>query len=237
MLGVRYLTSDSVSRASDMRETELKISQIETMLKDDDSEEAMNIAAASGVQALSYAVKSGDLTAIDEICSNVDAYVFRSRTLYTDEELQDELATMEEKLDRLVSDSSSDTVSITAEMPGVFSSVMDGFETVGPENLENLTPASLVAVFTDSNKSNKNSLGKLITGIKWYYAAAMDTEDAKKLSDSAELVFSGEYNGTLRMAVESVGMDAGGRCVVVFFFGYGYIGYSWCADRFGDRGI
>lgn len=219
VLGVRYLTGDSVSRASEMRETELKISQIETMLMDDDSEESMDAAAASSVEMLSYAVKSSDLSSIDEICSNVDAYVFRSRTQYTDEELRDELDTMEAKLDRLASDSSTDTVSMTAAMPGVFSSVMDGFENVGPEDIKNLTPTSLVAIFTDSNKLSKNSLGKLITGIKWYYAAIMDTEDAKILSDSAELAFFGEYNGTLRMNVESVGMDAGGRCVVVFSSG------------------
>ena len=60
--------------------------------------------------------------------------------------------------------------------------------------------------------------GKLISGIKWYYATTVDTKTAKKLEQQgkATLDFSKTYNASVQMTVEKIGPVEDGRCVAVF---------------------
>lgn len=69
---------------------------------------------------------------------------------------------------------------ITAPAAGLYSAVVDGYETVlTPESLEDMTPSRLTAVRADSGV--RSSVGKLILGDTWYYAAVMSAGEAEEL--------------------------------------------------------
>lgn len=217
-LAVRYLTGDSVERAAEIRETELRIAQLEA-LSSASTDEGAAVLARESARTVATMAANGTFSDIDAVCADVSAYIFAGGESYTPEELEEELTIARARLKRLTGASGSDTVSISAQVSGVFSTSVDGFENIGPEMLEGLTPHALVALFKDS--SGDDGAGKVITGLRWYYASAMKTDQARKLEigQKKELTFTGDYNGTLEMRVESIGTDSGGSCVVVFSCG------------------
>jgi hypothetical protein len=114
--------------------------------------------------------------------------------------------------------------SVQAEQPGAFSSAVDGFEAIlTPAILPDLLPSGYDELLAQSgDEPDPNLLGKLITGFTWYYAAVMDTEDARQLSGGEHeggvtLRFVGDRPRTLTMRVQSVGPDEDGRCMVIFY--------------------
>ena len=107
---------------------------------------------------------------------------------YTDsdtEDLASQIETLEAQLKTLRSQAASSTRRITAPASGLYSAVVDGYETVlTPEGLRDLTPSALKAVKPDD--SVRSQVGKLILGDSWYYVAVMDAEKAKELRESGK---------------------------------------------------
>ena len=63
--------------------------------------------------------------------------------------------------------------SITAPAAGLFTSTVDGYEALSPAALENLTPDGVAALEHTSPSTPANTIGKLVTAKKWYFAAVM----------------------------------------------------------------
>ena len=59
--------------------------------------------------------------------------------------------------------------------PGVFMAETDGFEALGPGDLEELDPEGLEALLRQRPRPDRNARGKLIRGYAWYYAALTET--------------------------------------------------------------
>ena len=106
---------------------------------------------------------------------------------------------------------------ITAPVSGLYSAVVDGYETVlTPESILELTPSQLSAVKADSGTTS--GVGKLVLGDSWYYVAAMRTEEAQALKEAGELTlrFAKGVERDLTVTVAHVRPEENGRCVVVF---------------------
>lgn len=106
---------------------------------------------------------------------------------------------------------------VTAPVSGLYSAVVDGYETVlTPESILELTPSQLSAVKADSGTTS--GVGKLVLGDSWYYVAAMRTEEAQALKEAGELTlrFAKGVERDLTVTVAHVGPEENGRCVVVF---------------------
>ena len=106
---------------------------------------------------------------------------------------------------------------VTAPVSGLYSAVVDGYETVlTPESILELTPSQLSAVKADSGTTS--GVGKLVLGDSWYYVAAMRTEEAQALKEAGELTlrFAKGVERDLTVTVAHVGAEENGRCVVVF---------------------
>ena len=107
------------------------------------------------------------------------------------------------------------TTRITAPVSGTYSAVADGYESVlTPEVLETMTPSQLSSA---APQSVSTTVGKLIQGSAWYFAANVNEEDAASLKENSRL--------TLRMA-SGVGFDLpvtltrisaaeNGKCLIV----------------------
>ena len=110
---------------------------------------------------------------------------------------------------------SGGTTRITAPVSGTYSAVADGYESVlTPEVLETMTPSQLSSA---APQSVSTTVGKLIQGSAWYFAANVNEEDAASLKENSRL--------TLRMA-SGVGFDLpvtltrisaaeNGKCLIV----------------------
>lgn len=118
----------------------------------------------------------------------------------------------------LRSQSAGATSSIAAPEPGIFSALVDGYESLlTPDTIFTLTPEQLDGLSRQASPA-ANAPGKLITSNQWYFITALEEEDALRLTEgnSVTVSFSGDFNQDVSMKVEQVGQAQEGRCTVVF---------------------
>lgn len=101
---------------------------------------------------------------------------------------------------------------LLAPEAGLFSGTTDGFEYLAPEDLEGLTPSGLEALLASEPEPRGEM--KLVSGWRWYFAAALDEADAARFSvgDELRIALPGLEAGA---RVESMGVAEGGRRVMV----------------------
>jgi hypothetical protein len=137
------------------------------------------------------------------------------------ENVSAQITELETELKTLQSQAAGSVRRITAPQTGLYSAVVDGYETVlTPSGLDQLTPSTLATVQADA--SVQSDVGKLILGQDWYYAAVMSTTEAqamqKRQSEGTSLYlrFSKAADRNLEVTLDSVGQEENGRCVAVF---------------------
>ena len=211
-VAVYYEGEAALERASEIRSLQIQI-------KDAEAATAASAALTTSgtencVLALSDAIEHQQYDQLQDLSYSVRQYVFTNTAGKLSE---NDRAALELRLNNLLSESTN-TRTVYAPVSGVFSSTVDGHENLTPDNLGELTPSSLREI-ENAAPAETGSLGKLITGITWYYAAVLDSENAEKLEGkkSATLQFTKTYFNELEMKIESIGEEINGRRVVVFF--------------------
>ncbi len=132
--------------------------------------------------------------------------------------LQQQLAGVQEQLQTLRSQADTDTRTVTAPVSGVFSALVDGYETlISPDTLDSLTPSSFRQLMSQKVTGDETALGKLITGTRWYFVTVLPAEDARRLSREEEITvrFSRDLSADIDMRVDSVGAEENGQCLAV----------------------
>ena len=149
----------------------------------------------------------------------------RDYTYSENEDFSGQIQELQGRLKELKAQTAGSVQTITAPASGLYSAVVDGYETVlTPESLTDMTPSKLNTVRADSAVSS--GVGKLILGDSWYYAAVMSAADAEELKEEADALQGGGKSLILRFAknverdlpvtVSHIGPEENGRCVVVF---------------------
>lgn len=118
----------------------------------------------------------------------------------------------------LKNQTASATTRVRAKQSGVFSSLVDGYESqLTPETVFQLTPATLKAAMTGGG-TGAGGIGKLITDHRWYFAAALPVQETERLREgkNATLRFTGEFTQDVSMRVDQIGKAEGDQAVVVF---------------------
>ena len=107
---------------------------------------------------------------------------------------------------------------ITAEAAGVFSTHLDGYETVlAPSMLEAQSPEGLRRLALIEPQTDSGYLGKLITSPEWFYAATMSGEYASRFTVGGKVtIHFNALSTSLTMKVESVSEIQDGQVVVLF---------------------
>ena len=213
-VAMSYSGSAALERAESIRELELQIEQIEAALSGKSVEES----ARECIVSLSESVGKGDLSNLDAILLGIDTYITGSGMSDDTAELTAALSTLKTRLGSL-KQTRGGTTSITAPFSGVFSSYVDGFESVSPEDFSNsTTPDDVRSMFAEADSVGSNVFGKLVSGIRWYYVTVMDKQSAAKLSgySKVSVEFTRTYSNTITMSVAYMGaVDENGECVVV----------------------
>ena len=206
-IAVEYTNREALGVASEIHELKLRIAQIEAAVSDD----ATETAGYASVLDLSRSVQGGNLDRLDEISLKIETYIFMNSKAS-----QEELPELRARLETLEGIGAG-MRTVNTPVSGVFSHAVDGFENIGPDNLKELRPSGLAALFETPAGFNRTS-GKIITGFKWYYAAIVDAADISSLEPgrSLTLQFSGAYHAQTEMRIESIGRREDGECVVIF---------------------
>ena len=142
-------------------------------------------------------------------------------TISDTEDVDASLQELKARLKELNAQSGGSVKRVTAPESGLYSAVVDGYETVlRPENLSALMPSDLTALRADSNL--QSNVGKLILGKEWYFVAAVPAETAQQLEKLEKrggdltLRFAKGVERDLEVTIDSVSEEQNGRCVVVF---------------------
>lgn len=107
---------------------------------------------------------------------------------------------------------------IWADAAGVFSTHLDGYETVlDTSMLEAQSPAGLERLARIEPQADSGYLGKLITSPEWFFCAALDGEYADKFTVGGKVnIHFNALSTTLKMKVKSVSEIQDGQVVVLF---------------------
>lgn len=176
--------------------------------------------AVVGLRA-SYAL--GDCTQLRDQVMNVKSSILKRGYTYgeglTPADLTARLRQLKEELTVLTRQSARATTRVTAPEPGVFSSLVDGYESLlTPDTVLQLTPSALQELIDNPAGEESGALGKLLTSNTWYFAANLPKQSAERLTEgkTATLRFSGELNREVEMTVEQIGPTEQNKTLVVF---------------------
>ena len=122
---------------------------------------------------------------------------------------------LQSQIAALTTSAGAGTTRITAPESGLFSSLVDGYETVlTPESLAAMTPADYRTI---TPQSSSGSCGKMVYGTQWYFVTLMDTEDMGKMAegDTVTLRFQNGLDRDLTMTVHSISEEDKGQKLVI----------------------
>ena len=162
---------------------------------------------------------AGRLDNAEEHETELKSLVLKRDYTYSDtEDLSGQIAELQSQLKELKAQTASTVRTVKAPVSGVYSAVVDGYETVlTPEMLADMTPSQLNALQADETLTSQT--GKLILGDSWYYAVTMSADQAKALRDSGgtmTLRFAKGVEQDQTVTLYAVGPEEQGRVVVTF---------------------
>ena len=217
-LATAMRSETGLERANRMHALELEISRVSAALDELDSAADLTTrdeALRSAVQTLNAAVARHELSALDSCTLNLRSLLFSAGASGVS---QAELRTLQRELDSLRNSSSGDAKVLTAERSGVFSRLVDGYESLSPADLTKLTPSALQALMDEPEGVPEGAYGKLVTSYRWCFAAVMSEEDAARLTvgRTATLNFGRYYGADIYARVLSISEPEDGSVAVVF---------------------
>ena len=221
MVAMVYVDQASLDRQSEMESLAARIEQLEYAQESAYGYEAnvkLDAQIAQSIRDVRGALAAGRLDTAESHTASLRAMVLKRDFSWSDLEAVDTLLdTLRQELRTLRSQTAGSVRRISAPKAGLYSAVVDGYETVlMPESMEGLTPSQMASIQADP--AVKSNVGKLILGDTWYYAAVMPAADIKTLREARDLSlrFSKGVERDLPVTIQSVGAEENGRSVVIF---------------------
>ena len=217
-VALTYSNQQALDRANTVRALEEQLSQLlyarsladgihSTVSLDDDVDAALT--------AFHIARSSGALSAAGDAASAVRSAILRHSYAYTGtDELDRAIADLSAEISALSADLSASTTAVRAPKSGLFSSLVDGYESVlTVESLDTMTPDDYRAIAPAAAEG----VGKMVYGSRWYFATLLQTADAKELArgDRVTLRFQTGLDRELTMKVERVSEEDTGQKLVI----------------------
>ena len=221
-----YRDSQAQANQVQIEELEMEIELLEYAIDqggDLDSAARLDEDILQAVVGLRASYALGDCTQLRDQVMNVKSSVLKRGYTYgeglTPADLTARLRQLKEELTVLTRQSARATTRVTAPEPGVFSGLVDGYESIlTPDTVLQLTPSALQELIDNPAGEESGALGKLLTSNTWYFAANLPKQSAERLTEgkTATLRFSGELNREVEMTVEQIGPTEQNKTLVVF---------------------
>lgn len=215
-----YGSEEQLSASAEVRSLENRIEQLENVMLGSGADIVSDSDVMETVYELGAAVNSGDLSGLNKLTAELRTAVFSHEYSADSSAATAELNALRAELTQLEAKIGSVSKLIYPGDAGVYSAHMDGQESLSPAILDELTPSSLRTLMAQEGKVPSGAYGKLMTGVRWYYAAVLDKQTADELSvhegDTVRLRFTRDLGGVLKLTVDSVGRDTEGELVIIF---------------------
>ena len=220
-----YRDSQAQSDQADLEALKLEIELLEyAAVQGGDVESAARLDEdiLQSVVSLRASAALGDYADLEDQVLAVKSGVLKRGYTYGDgvtaADLTARLKDLKSQYASLKSQTASATSLVRASRAGVFSSLVDGYESrLTPETVFQLTAADLKTMMAGSGTQG-GGIGKLITSDRWYFAASLPTDVAERLKKggTATLRFTGDFAQDVDMRVDQIGAAEGDESLVVF---------------------
>ena len=197
-----YQSDAGISQRETIQQLTLERDQLEYALSQvsggsDSAQLSQQVTEA--MAALRGAVASGDLTGLERQSLELKSLVYKRSYTFgetdTTATLQASLDSINAQIDALSVQSAQSTSRVTAAQSGVFSALVDGYESlITPDMLSTMTPDST-----------------------WYFVCGLPEKDAQRLVEGRSITvrFSRDWAGKVDMKVERLADPENGQVLVV----------------------
>ena len=217
-LATVYQSADTLRAAQELSSLREQLAQLEyakTAARDTEAALRLDTDIEGDIVALRAALSSGNYAALDTDVNTLKTTVLRREYTYRGSaDLTERIAALEAQIRDISGTVGGASQVIAAPFAGTYSAVADGYESVlTPAALEDMSPAEFQAL---SPEAVTTTVGKLIRGEKWYYAAVITEAEAAAVvkGKSYQLAISG-VDYPLPVVAKSVGRARDGKCLLV----------------------
>jgi uncharacterized small protein (DUF1192 family) len=207
-----YSGAEELARVTEVRQLEARIALLESEVELDDAE--LDKLRRESVMALSRTVQGRDFASLPVAGDTIKSLILDGKSGETArDEIKSELSDLRERVKRL---GSVGGTSVPSPKSGLFTTAIDGYESVTLGDITNATPDSLPDIFAEVGGA-KSGLGKLVTGTEWYLAAVLSADDAAVLRSGSTVTvrLTQPYRTEFEMKVKSIGQQSSGRQLVI----------------------
>lgn len=221
-----YQSDDGLTQRQTLQQLLLEQEQLEYALAQaggsSDSAQ-LSTRVADAIADLRGAASSGDLTGLESQTLELKSLIYKHSYTFNQEgdstaALQASLDEVNTQIQTLTAQASQSTSRVTASQSGVFSGLVDGYESlITPDMLDSITPSQLEQLARQTPTENTSAIGKLITNSTWYFACTLPEEDAERLVEGRTITvrFSRDWSGEVDMEVERLSDPENGKVLVV----------------------
>lgn len=219
-IAVVYEDEQYVEHQAELLDTGRKLTALQYALQGDSpSGVALENQMRNAMISLRNASSNGNYTDLDSQAEEYRKLVLRREYLVSSEAA----AAMEQAARDVgaqysaLQSNSSGVATITAAAAGVWSTQLDGYESLlKPETLDGISVQGLADLENLTPLDNSGYLGKIITNTTWYYAVVMDGTSAQQFyAGKSVQVYFDALAATLTMTVASVGETVEDQAVVL----------------------
>lgn len=168
------------------------------------------------LSAFRSALAAGSYTAAAEKGQSLRTAVLRRGYAYTGAGgLDASIETLQGRISELTASAETDVIRISAPKAGLFSGLVDGYESVlTPGSIQEMTPAEYRSI----TPAAAAGVGKMVYGDAWSFVTMMRSEDVKRLQvdDKVTIRFQKGMDRDMEMKVSYISAEEGGRRVVTF---------------------
>ena len=222
-----YQSAEALSAEQEVASLREQLEQLryaQTAARDTEAALRLDSDIEGDIIAVRAALTGGNYTALESSVSTLKTTVLRREYAYRGSaDLSDRIAAMESKLRDAVRSAGGGSRAIVAPFAGTYSAVADGYETaLTPDMLPKLSPSEFEQILPAPVST---TVGKLVRGEAWYYAAVIDEDEAAEIARGGryELAITG-VDAMLPVVADSVSRAEDGRCLAVFS-GTQYLSY------------
>ena len=224
---VAYLYQDAsaLERRSQIQALSLQLEQMEyTLSKPEDQRSSAKLTQdiLQDIVDLRADVARGDLTEVAQEALDLKSLIYRREFAYGEGDVavtQQTISSLRSQISALQASASRDTQVVIAPVSGVFSGLVDGYESLlTPALLESLTPSGLGEIARRTVPADESAVGKLITDSRWYFVCTLSEEEARRLVEGEQITlrFSRDWSGEVTMDIERLSEPENGSVLAVF---------------------
>ncbi len=219
-LATGYLNSSALDRENRIEELEGQLEQLKyaaSYSADVSGQKILDTEIQTQLEQMCRFVARRDMNSAADRSPAVKGLILRRMSSEKDNAAMDQrIAAIKEELAALQSDTSGDTVTVSASQSGYFSGSVDGYETVlTMEAMRSMTTESFDEIMPADGPID--AIGKVISGSTWYYVTVVPTSQTTEVRVGQEvpISFASDFHQELTMTVEKLGKDVDGSRLLV----------------------